>query len=562
VLKKIEASDSLPSQFLKSGAISPADMARIQEVSETTGQSIRRVLDRLGMISQTEWANACAEDQRLPLITASDFPDTLPEDSRLSRDYLKRNGVAPVHISPTRSLIAVADPYDQEVQKALSLIFGNGLHLAIATDRDIEAAFARDDTERESADDTIVSQGLGNADLDTERLMELANDAPTIKYLETLFARAIEARATDIHIEALEAGPRVRLRIDGILVETDPPERGLYDGMVSRLKILADMDISERRLPQDGRIRQKTAGRSIDMRVASAPTIHGETLVLRILDTASGLSSMGDLQLPATVAKKLSAALRQPNGLILVTGPTGSGKTTTLHAALGQLNDAGRKIVTIENPVEVQTAGLIQIEVNPDLDWTFAKALRTVLRHDPDVLMVGEIRDSETAELAIRAALTGHLVLSTLHTNRAQDAILRLIDMGIPDYLLNSVVRMVGAQRLIRTLCQNCATPVDLSKAPKSRAMYERLAQVDTSLGPVSDWSVKKARGCDACNKTGYSGRVAVFEAMDAKDLAAGAAKGQSKTRTMGHEGLALVANGQTNLDELIRVFGVYDFWK
>ncbi|MEL6170134.1 MAG: GspE/PulE family protein, partial [Pseudomonadota bacterium] len=476
-------------------------------------------------------------------------------------DYLKRNGVAPVRVERYAALFALADPFDEEVTRALRLIFGAGLELAVATDRDIEAAFARHEAEEDDGAPELVAR-VSVSDMDAERLTELANDAPTIKYIESLFAKAIENRATDIHVEAMESGPRVRLRIDGMLIETDPPERTLYDGMVSRLKILADMDISERRLPQDGRIRQKAAGRPIDMRVATAPTVHGESMVLRLLDTTSGLTTLDDIQLPGPVQKTLRSALRQPNGLILVTGPTGSGKTTTLHAAMGELNDAGRKIVTIENPVEVQTPGLIQIEVNPELGWTFAAALRTVLRHDPDVLMVGEIRDAETAELAVRAAMTGHLVLSTLHTNRAQDAILRLVDMGVPEYLLSSVVRMVGAQRLVRTLCDHCKAPLDLSKAEKARIMYDRLAKVDPTHGSADDWNIKRAVGCDHCNQTGYAGRMAVFEAMNPSNLITTGGRLPKPDRTMGHEGLALVAQGHTTLDELIRVFGVFDFWK
>ena len=561
VLKKLADDDRLPARFFEDGKLSPTDEARMQEIAESTGQPIRRVLERLGLVSQREWAEACAEELDLALIGASDFPVPLPQDPRLSADYLKRNGVAPIKIEADETIVVVADPFDDETTTALRLIFGATLTLAIATDRDIEAAFQRHEASESEDEDQLLSIS-GVDTLDTARLTELANDAPTIKYIEALFAKAIESRATDIHVEALEAGPRVRLRIDGILVETDPPERHLYDGMVSRLKILAEMDISERRLPQDGRIRQKAAGRPIDMRVASAPTIHGESMVLRLLDGSSGLSTLDEIQIPARVKKTLSGALRQPNGLILVTGPTGSGKTTTLHAALGQLNKAGRKIVTIENPVEVQTPGLIQIEVNPDLGWTFAAALRTILRHDPDVLMVGEIRDSETAELAVRAAMTGHLVLSTLHTNRAEEALMRLTDMGVPEYLLNSVVRMTAAQRLVRTLCDHCKAPVDLSKTPKAQAMYARLAKIDPELGALEDWKIHKSVGCDACNKTGYAGRQAVFEAMGADDLLQRAEDGSGPSHTMGQEGLRLVAEGKTTLDELIRVFGVYDFWK
>jgi type II secretory ATPase GspE/PulE/Tfp pilus assembly ATPase PilB-like protein len=322
---------------------------------------------------------------------------------------MKRNSVALLSLEGGRARIAIANPAARMVLQAIGMLFDQALDLVVATDRDIEAALTRSETaEAEAAEPVAAVVTAG--DLDADKLTELANNVPTVRYLDGLFARAVESGATDIHIEMLEKGPRVRLRMDGLLVEADAMERHLYEGVVSRLKILAGMDISERRLPQDGRIRQKSAGRSIDFRVASAPTVHGETLVLRLLDNRGARARLESLNLPASVIRPLRAALGQPNGLILMTGPTGSGKTTTLHAALAELNDVGRKIITIENPVEIQTPGLIQIEVKADLGWTFASALRTVLRHDPDVLMVGEIRDAETAELAVRAALTGHLV--------------------------------------------------------------------------------------------------------------------------------------------------------
>jgi type II secretory ATPase GspE/PulE/Tfp pilus assembly ATPase PilB-like protein len=368
-------------------------------------------------------------------------------------------------------------------------------------------------------------------------------------------------RATDIHLEPIQTSARVRLRVDGELVEVQAPERGIYEGVVSRLKILAGMDISERRLPQDGRIRQRLAGREIDMRVASAPMIHGETIVLRLLDNHDGLSKLADLKLPAHVSKRLESVIKQPNGLILVTGPTGSGKTTTLHAAMNELNDTRRKIVTIENPVEIQTPGLQQIEVNAELGWTFAAALRTVLRHDPDVIMVGEIRDSETAELAVRAAMTGHLVFSTLHTNSASDAATRLIDLGVPEYLMKSVVRLVAAQRLVRRVCPSCAEPIDLERRPKTRDVFTKLDQRTGSHTDPKAWNLVKSVGCDACNQTGFRGRLALFEAMEPEELAAMQKHGTSRgLHTMGSEGVRMIAEGHTTLEEVMRVLGVKYF--
>ncbi|MEO1563240.1 MAG: GspE/PulE family protein [Pseudomonadota bacterium] len=544
-----------PKHLMERHAISAEQIDRIKEVSQSTGQPIRVVLDRLGIFSQAEWAKAASEELGMKLVEEGDFPSPLPTDERLSPDYMRRNGVAPILIEKTKSVLAVADPYNDEVKRALRMLFGSRLELCVATDRTIEAVFSRTpDTDLNDTSPNVTG------DLDAERLRDLANNAPTIKYLEGLFARAVELGATDIHLEVLENQPRVRLRIDGILESAPAPEKSHYEGVVSRIKILGEMDISERRLPQDGRIRYRMAGRAIDIRVASAPSIHGEALVLRLLDNSQKLSRLDSLALPRDVEDRLRTALTAPNGLILMTGPTGSGKTTTLHAALGAINTAGRKIITIENPVEVRTEGLVQLEVNPDLGWGFANALRSVLRHDPDVIMVGEIRDSETAELAIRAALTGHLVVSSLHTNKSSEAIVRLRDMGVPDYLLYSVVRMVGAQRLIRRLCPHCAADDLLVPKSQNALIYQRLAKNLPGSAPLQDWTLKKAVGCDHCNRTGYSGRVALFEALNG-DEARKIAVGEGVTQeTMAQQGLKMVSRGETTLSEVVRVFGVQEF--
>ncbi|GFE66489.1 GspE/PulE family protein [Litoreibacter roseus] len=550
MLTTVPSEEQLARVFLQRGQLSQADLKQVMDAAGTTGQRMRVVLDRLGFVPQTDWAQTTAQELGLPLITFEQMPETLPQDPRLSADYLRRNAIAPLDISDTRARLAVADPFDRDAMGALEMIFGTALDLVVATDRDIELAI-----ERSAKGGEVEAVSAGGA-LDADKLAELANNAPTIRYLQSLFAAAVELRATDIHIEALPDKPRVRLRIDGELAEVRPPDPTMYEGIVSRLKILAGMDISERRLPQDGRIRQKAAGRDIDMRVASAPTIHGETMVLRLLDNQEDLSRLEHLKLPQTIGTKLRAAIDEPNGLVLVTGPTGSGKTTTLHSAMNEINDTRRKIITIENPVEIQTKGLQQIEVNPDLGWTFAAALRTVLRHDPDVIMVGEIRDQETAELAVRAAMTGHLVFSTLHTNSASEAATRMVDLGVPDYLVSSVVRLVAAQRLVRKVCPDCAKPVDLSADPQKQAMFERLADRDPELGSAHDWTAVQKAGCEACNWTGYKGRLAVFEALDAGEIADAMAGQPSAARTMGHEGMRLVANGQTTFEEVTRVLG------
>lgn len=553
----------LPAIFFENGTLTNADLAQVNDASAATRQPVRTVLDRLGLIPQKEWARASAEHLGYPLLTLDDIPQRLPEVPRLSPDYLRRAAIVPIEITEDRAFFGVADPFDQESLAALEMIFGAALQLGVATDRDIEMAMARSAAlvAADAPDAGSIVHRSDGIDLDTDRLTELANNAPTVRYLETLFDTAIEMRATDIHLEPVQTSARVRLRVDGELIAVQAPDRSIYEGVISRLKILAGMDISERRLPQDGRIRQRLAGREIDMRVATAPMIHGETIVLRLLDTQDGLSKLSDLALPAHVTKRLEAAIRQPNGLILVTGPTGSGKTTTLHAAMNALNDTRRKIVTIENPVEIQTPGLQQIEVNAELGWTFAAALRTVLRHDPDVIMVGEIRDSETAELAVRAAMTGHLVFSTLHTNSARDAATRLIDLGVPDYLMKSVVRLVAAQRLVRRVCPTCARPIDLESDPQTKQLFATMNQRTGGHIAPEEWSLVQSVGCAACNQTGFKGRLALFEAMEPEELAAlDTNEMASDIRTMGSEGVAMIAMGQTTIEEVTRVLGMKYF--
>ena len=562
MLLDVNMPKKLPTIFVEDGRLSEADLAKVTDAAATTGQPIRAVLDRLGLIPQKEWARACAEHLQLPLVTLDDIPERLPQDDRLSADYLSRNAIVPIRITDNAAHFAVADPFDPDAVAALEMIFGSALTLAVATDRDIALAMAR--SEDAAAADApqksdVLSARMGGIDLDTDKLTELANNAPTVRYLDTLFDTAVEMRATDIHLEPTSKLARVRLRVDGELVEVQAPEKSIYEGVVARLKILAGMDISERRLPQDGRIRQRLAGRDIDMRVASAPMIHGETIVLRLLDSHEGLSQLEDLALPVHVGKRINAAISQPNGLILVTGPTGSGKTTTLHAAMNALNETRRKIVTIENPVEIQTPGLQQIEVNPELGWTFAAALRTVLRHDPDVIMVGEIRDSETAELAVRAAMTGHLVFSTLHTNTAIDAATRLVDLGVPEYLIRSVVRLVAAQRLVRRVCGNCAVPLDLGKRPKSRDLFAKLDKRTGGRTDPAAWRLVKSVGCDVCNHTGFKGRLALFEAMEPEEIFA-TGDLSAQVQTMGSEAVRLVAEGHTTMEEVMRILGVKYF--
>ncbi|MEO1459835.1 MAG: GspE/PulE family protein, partial [Pseudomonadota bacterium] len=554
----------LGTAFVAEGRLTAADIARAAMLAERSSQPLRLLLDRLGLVSLADWAEAAARETGLALIGADALPRRPPSDPRLSVSFMQRHAVLPLVLDETRARFATPDPLDPQTVSALRLIFGDRLELAVASDRDIEAAFERAESAGPEGEEAMLDLDPAAAGTDDlERLLELANNAPTIRYVEELFADALARRATDIHLEPMADSARVRLRVDGILVQGTAPQTALYRGVVSRLKILASLDVAERRRPQDGRISYRADNRRIDIRIAIAPTIHGEAVTLRFLDARSGLVALSSLDMPRDVSAIVGDALAQPNGLVLVTGPTGSGKTTTLHAALSELNEIGRKIVTIENPVEILTPGLVQIEVDPGLDWTFASALRAILRHDPNVLMVGEIRDEETAEMALRLALTGHLVFSTVHTNSASEAPTRLGNLGIAEHLMASTLRMVASQRLVRGLCPVCSAPA----GAEAREAFREAAAEAAALAPhwqaPPDTSLRAPVGCEACDGQGFRGRIAVFEAMDARAALAALHPGTPRGhRCMGEHGLERVALGQTTLEEVLRVVGPPGAWR
>jgi type II secretory ATPase GspE/PulE/Tfp pilus assembly ATPase PilB-like protein len=521
----------------------PDDAARARELAASTNSRLPTVLDRLGLWSQVDWAKETASQSGLDFVRLEDFPRRLPTHDGLNPTFLRQRALAPLDLDAAASRFAVADPSDVFAIKALSIILGHEPTLLVAPIRDIEQALSR---AAEDGDGVGSDRDRGRDQQDAEYLVELANDAPTVKLLDSIFASALEREATDIHFEAFDRATRLRFRIDGVLVEQPGISLEMFPGVISRLKILAGLDIAERRLPQDGRIRHRSHGREFDMRIATAPAIHGESISLRILGQQNGLKRLDDIDMPPTVHTLMSWGLAQRNGLILVTGPTGSGKTTTLHAALAQLNTVGRKVVSVEDPVEIQVAGVLQLECNREIGLDFARALRSFLRHDPDVMMVGEIRDRETAEIAIQAALTGHLVLSTLHTNDAPSAVTRLEDMGVDRFLIDATLRVVAAQRLVRVLCPHCARPsgpTDLG----SRLLARHNMPPSKPREPV---------GCPRCNATGFRGRRAVFEAVGAADLKRGAIANPQRA-ALHHHALELVSLGITSAEEAGRVIDV-----
>jgi len=488
------ALDRLGAALVGQGHLSEADLARARSAAAEAGERLDRVLSRLGLVAESTLADALAAILDVPRIHAADFPADPPLVETLGRAFLADARILPLDDGETVRL-ATGDPLDRAALAAVAAKLGRSVEIFAATPAEIAQALDRLAAAPPEA-------AAADTDADIARLRDLAAEAPVIKLVNQIIQRAAMARASDIHIDAHDRGLRVRLRVDGALHDIDAPPADLTAAIVSRLKIMARLNIAEQRLPQDGRIRTNVAGRALDLRVATLPTLHGENVVLRLLDRSGLVLDLPSLGFDADQVAAIDGLIRRPNGIVLVTGPTGSGKTTTLYAALAALNAPEVKIVTIEDPVEYEIAGISQIQVKPQIGLDFAQGLRAILRHNPDVIMVGEIRDRETAEIAVQAALTGHLVLSTLHTNSAAAAIDRLRDMGIEEYLITATLAGVVAQRLVRRLCPDCA-----------------VADRDAAGPGLPDGRYARAPGCRACHGSGARGRVAVAEilAMDAR---------------------------------------------
>ncbi len=480
---------------------------RARRVAEETGKRIDHVLIQLGLLTERGLADAYASLLGTAIAPPSRYPAAPLFADRLATRFLRASRCLPVAVEHGRLVVACTDPLDPFIPAAIAAATGLPVTLEVALPIEIEAALERLYGDAPAATEAAADASDDDAPLaeDAERLRDLASEAPVIRLVNQLVARAVETQASDIHIEPFEDRLRVRFRYDGILQEAGSPPAGLAPAITSRLKIMAKLDIAERRLPQDGRIRLAVRGQEVDFRVSTIPSLHGETVVLRVLDRTAVSFDYAKLGLDAPVIARLRAALDLPNGIVLVTGPTGSGKTTTLYSGLRALNSESRKVVTVEDPIEYQLAGINQIQVKPQIGLTFAALLRSILRQDPDVIMVGEIRDLETAQIAAQAALTGHLVLSTLHTNSAAATITRLRDMGLEDYLITAVLRGVLAQRLVRRLCLACRR-----EAPAPPELVARLDLVRRA-GPHRP-RLWHAVGCPQCRGTGYRGRLAIAE--------------------------------------------------
>nr|WP_067294592.1 type II secretion system ATPase GspE [Marinobacterium profundum] len=554
---------SLGQALVRAGRLSEADLLRVERMraGQPEAAGLSALLVKLGLVSERNMAASLAELLQLPLAQVADYPQVAVLDGSLSYRFMKEAQLIPLRLDDETLVLAMACPQDTFAREAVALAVDKSLSVVVGVGSDIDAALERLHGEGQSQMGGILSEVAPSEDVEesVELLMDMASGAPVIRLVNLIIQRAVEARASDIHIEPFENSLKVRFRIDGVLKEGEAPPVKMSPAVISRIKIMARLNIAERRLPQDGRIELRVQGQDLDVRVSTVPTMHGESVVLRLLNRESVSLDFIELGFSEDIRQDLEQLLKIPNGMILVTGPTGSGKTTTLYTAMHRLNTPDRKLITVEDPVEYQLEGINQIQVKSAIGLSFANALRSIVRQDPDVIMVGEMRDLETARICIQSALTGHLVLSTLHTNDAASSVTRLLEMGVEDYLLTSTLHAVVGQRLVRLLCNHC------------KEAYEPLEEVTRELRlkemnagqPVR---LYRARGCDHCQNTGFHGRLVIHELLMMNDevrrlalqhadsgriLQAARAAGM---RTLYEDGCLKALAGLTNLEEVIRV--------
>lgn len=527
--------------LLERGLVSASELQQARGLKRRQGGSLARILVELGAVDPGEVLKLQAARLDVPLLRPQDFPSDPPREDGLPASYMRRYRFVPLGGSP-QLRVAVSDPLDFETLGTIRDRTGKQVRIALAAESDILAVIDR-------VYGTATPEEEAPSPADRDRLRDVASEEPAIRYVNSLIAQALQDRASDIHLEPLEHGFRVRCRIDGRLEERRPPPPEIRLAAVSRLKVMAKLNIAEHRMPQDGRIPFRALGRSVDLRVATLPTLHGESVAVRLLDPeVAGGFDLAALGLGDRLLDRMDKLSRLSRCLVLATGPTGSGKTTTLHALLKQLNSPERKIVTIEDPVEYRLDGVSQIEARPGIGLTFAAGLRHIVRQDPDAILVGEIRDGETAAIAIRSALTGHAVYSTLHTNDAAGSVTRLVDMGIEPYLLAASLSAVLAQRLVRRLCPSCRRRAERVTSPEGRR--------------IPTW---RPEGCQSCRGRGYAGRTGLFELLEidgtarriiasgGPELELRAAAAQAGMRSLVQDGWDKVEAGVTSVAEVVR---------
>jgi len=551
--------------LVEKGLIQREDLERVFPLNQDTGDlSVEEQLINAGLLSPEQFRSAAEEFFGVPFASQDDFPKEPVLFDHLSTQFMKESKFIPSRLRDDTLTVIMSNPLDFYTIDAIRLATHFEIHVLAGRESEILEAIERSygvgatSMEKIIEDTETVPEYREEDEENVDHLRDMASEGPVIRLVNLIITRAIELRASDIHFEPFEEQFRVRYRIDGVLHDVESPPKRLQAAIVSRVKIMAKLNIAERRLPQDGRIMLRVKGKEIDFRVSSIPTIHGESIVLRILDKSSIVLDIEKLGFPEDTMDGFQDIIRRPHGIILVTGPTGSGKTTTLYCALEKINSPEKKIITVEDPVEYQLRGINQIQVKPAIGLTFANSLRSIVRQDPDVILIGEIRDAETAEIAIHSALTGHLVLTTLHTNDAPSAITRLIDMGTEDYLLSSTVIGILAQRLVRVACPYCREAYSPSPAV--------LKEMKLTRADLEGLKISEVKGCEKCSNTGYWGRTGIYEFLkmtdDIQKLILGKkdsniikeAARKNGLRTLREDGWLKVKQGITTISEVLRV--------
>lgn len=549
--------------FLKQqGKLSDADLNKAQRMQKSAlGDTMPALLIKLGLCSENDIADCFAKSYQLDRIDAENYPLESLFSEQISLRFLKHNHVISLQEDEKSIEVSVMDPEDSDTISALKLATGKDIIIKVGQlseiDKALDKQYGEDKSQMDKLLDDLDVDEIGTEDL--EHLKDLASEAPVIKMVNLFLQKAVEMQASDVHVEPFEQSLKIRLRVDGVLQEIESPPVSSTAAVLSRIKIMAKLNIAERRLPQDGRIKIQMLGRELDLRVSTIPTMYGESVVIRLLDKENTVLDFSALGFTGKHSQQFIDVLNQPHGIILITGPTGSGKSTTLYTALQQLNTDARKIITVEDPVEYQLEGVNQIQAKPQIGLTFASALRSIVRQDPDVIMIGEMRDLETAKIAVQSALTGHMVLSTLHTNDAAGGITRLLDMGLEEYLLSSTVNGILAQRLVRKLCSFCKKSYPAPDSVVAEMNLRKLSESD-------DIKLYKAEGCPACGGIGYKGRQAIIEFLPMsesirKQIMSHEEAGKIQKRaieegmlTMYEDGIVKAMEGITTLEEVLRV--------
>ncbi len=551
---------ALGQSLVAAGKLDERSLERARRVGSGNRQGLARVLPKLGLVSERDLAEALARQAGVPMVEARDFPALPLLEGKVSLRFLKESRVLPLAETEDSLVLAMADPFDTYAIDALRLVSGRPVEPRVAVQSELDAGIDRLYAEGAAGDAQPADDGEGDesVEFDIEQLQDMASEAPVIRMVNRMIEQAVESGASDIHLEPRDGGLRVRVSVDGALREVESPPNRYRAAIVSRIKILARLNIAQRQLPQDGRIKMAVRGIPVDLRVATLPTVHGESVVMRILDRDAVALDFDTLGIAGRDLEDWLGVLERPHGLVLVTGPTGSGKTTTLYTSLLHINTPEKKVITVEDPVEYQLPDIVQAEVKPQIGLDFARLLRALLRNAPDIMLVGEIRDPETAKTAIEFALTGHLVLSTVHTNSAAAAIPRLLDMGVEEYLLASTINGAAGQRLVRTLCTACREPYVANAEMVLRLGLRRYSDAQEIV-------LYRAKGCAACGGTGYQGRTSILETLvvdekirrmilDRGDAAAlQAAAVDNGMRVLFDNGMEKAVAGLTSIEEVMQ---------